>query len=206
MSLDIQIILVRHPETSWNKEARVQGKSDTPWNKIGKKQSLACAKYLKKNYTWDKLWTSPLQRCLAMSQKIDKNAIIKKDLQEINFGSWEGKLWHDLYQEDKKGIEDFFKAKKNFQAPQGESLKDLILRIDNFLKTEIFSLSQKKKTTHLIVSHGAVLRTMIILILDLPLSYLASFSFANGSLSLLSIQNGKKNIEFLNQTLHLRRI
>ena len=66
----LQIILVRHGETYWNQERRIQGgSSNTQLTEVGKRQAEALAQLLKdKNIA--AIYSSPLQRALNTAQAI----------------------------------------------------------------------------------------------------------------------------------------
>ena len=88
-----EILLVRHGETGWNRENRVQGHTDRPLNATGLEQARALA---------DRLATAPLVAVYAsdLVRAHDTAAIVARahglevtldrDLREKNFGSWEG--------------------------------------------------------------------------------------------------------------------
>jgi len=66
----MQLILVRHGQTNWNKEYRVQGQADLPLNASGKAQAEAIGRALK-NETVDAVYSSPLSRAFETAQAID---------------------------------------------------------------------------------------------------------------------------------------
>lgn len=55
------VCLVRHGETAWNAQGRIQGREDTPLNEYGYKQAASAGEYLKRE-EWDVLVASPLAR------------------------------------------------------------------------------------------------------------------------------------------------
>jgi uncharacterized phosphatase len=57
-----RIALVRHGETDWNRERRIQGRSDIPLNETGRGQALDTAEALSHGAPWDLVFTSPLAR------------------------------------------------------------------------------------------------------------------------------------------------
>jgi len=87
------ILLVRHGETDWNLERRVQGHSDTPLNETGRAQARALADALGGEsidavYSSDLLRAHETARIVAESRGLDVTAI--PDLRERDFGTWEG--------------------------------------------------------------------------------------------------------------------
>lgn len=75
----------------------------------------------------DKIYTSPLQRCLQLAEGIPHGELaLTPELQEMNFGDWEMKNWSDIPADElNPWMEDFV----NQQVPNGESMKILADRV-----------------------------------------------------------------------------
>jgi len=90
----IELCLIRHGETDWNQDRRVQGYRDIPLNARGRAQARIVGEYLSSE-TWDVLYSSPLSRAFdtasAIAERIGIREV-KRDprLQERNFGEAEG--------------------------------------------------------------------------------------------------------------------
>jgi phosphoserine phosphatase len=87
------ILLVRHGETDWNRERRVQGHSDTPLNETGRTQARALLEEIVGEeidavYSSDLLRAHETARIVAEARGLEVTAI--RDLRERHFGSWEG--------------------------------------------------------------------------------------------------------------------
>jgi len=87
------ILLVRHGETDWNLERRVQGHSDTPLNDTGRAQALALAETLD-DVEFEAVYASDLARAFDTAQVIaerhDLPVTPLPGLRERHFGTWEG--------------------------------------------------------------------------------------------------------------------
>lgn len=88
------IALIRHGETDWNAETRLQGQTDVPLNKHGRKQAKEVAKYLKK-YRWDHIYSSPLSRARTTAEIISnfvgvRPVLVREGLRERAYGEAEG--------------------------------------------------------------------------------------------------------------------
>lgn len=64
-----EIYVVRHGETDWNKQGRLQGQEDIPLNERGRAQALACGGALEKT-RFQRIYTSPLSRARETAEKI----------------------------------------------------------------------------------------------------------------------------------------
>ena len=88
-----RLLLVRHGETDWNRQHRVQGHTDVPLNATGRGQAEALAERLETT-TLAAVYSSDLARAretaetIARSQGLD--VVTDAALREKNFGSWEG--------------------------------------------------------------------------------------------------------------------
>jgi probable phosphoglycerate mutase len=87
------ILLVRHGETDWNLERRVQGRTDRPLNETGRRQAIELASELADErvdavYSSDLVRAHETARILARRKGLDVTVI--PDLREKDFGTWEG--------------------------------------------------------------------------------------------------------------------
>ena len=87
------ILLVRHGETDWNVERRVQGHSDRPLNETGRSQAAALVEELADERI-DAVYSSDLARALDTAGGVAAARGLRVDalpeLREKNFGTWEG--------------------------------------------------------------------------------------------------------------------
>lgn len=89
----MRIYLIRHGETAWNKESRIQGREDVPLDDEGLAQAEACAKAFE-NIELAAVLTSPLSRAKRTAELIAGAAgapvYAEPDLTERDFGSVSG--------------------------------------------------------------------------------------------------------------------
>lgn len=64
-----EVYVVRHGETDWNRQGRLQGQEDIPLNEKGRAQALACGRELEKT-RFQEIFTSPLSRARETAEKI----------------------------------------------------------------------------------------------------------------------------------------
>ncbi|WP_018132446.1 histidine phosphatase family protein [Effusibacillus pohliae] len=88
-----EICLVRHGETLWNRQARLQGSQDIPLSDIGIEQARTAAAHLSKE-RWDLLYSSDLSRAKhtaeCINQRLNVPHYLEPGLRERNYGSLEG--------------------------------------------------------------------------------------------------------------------
>src|SRR5215831_9704928 len=93
------LYLVRHGESLFNHERRIQGQSDVELSPLGHRQSAAVAATFK-DVSIDAIYASPLRRALETAQPIatQLGLEIRRDdrLKEINAGMFQGLLWSEI--------------------------------------------------------------------------------------------------------------
>ncbi len=161
----MKLYLVRHGETQWNKEGRIQGHSDIPLNEYGKYLAKETARGLSR-IPFDLAYTSPLIRAKETAEIILEGRNIKiipeSRIQEIGFGISEGVYLDRSKKESKSNtFRKFFTDTEHYVVPQGgESLLQLSDRVDKFLQ-ELFIKKELKDKIILISTHGAALTAML---------------------------------------------
>lgn len=87
------LLLVRHGETDWNAEGRLQGHTDRPLNETGRRQARELAERLSGERI-DAIYASDLSRAKETAEIVGEHlgltVVIDSDLREKNWGSWEG--------------------------------------------------------------------------------------------------------------------
>jgi len=154
------LIFVRHGESEGNKNGRYNGQLNLPLSDIGKSQAEKTAEFLDK-FKIDVIYSSDLSRAydtaLATSKRQNIPIISSKEIREIFGGKFEGLEYakiKDIYPEE---YNSWINDMANCQCPDGESVKDVYLRVSN--KISDIVLNNKEKTV-LIVTHGLPLRIM----------------------------------------------
>lgn len=144
------ILFIRHGQTDWNVQKKVQGKADIELNENGIEQAKSTSEKLK-NEKIDIIISSPLKRAKKTAEIINqtlKCPIIYEDgIAERDFGEFEGKKRIDF------DFEGFWSYKKNLKYDRAENIRDFFDRIYTTLD-EIVEKYEGKNI--LIVSHGGV--------------------------------------------------
>ena len=170
-----RILFVRHGETAWNAENRLQGQHDIPLNPRGRAQASAVGRVLRARIPHDltkldrarAFVASPLSRARetmelmrAAMDLVPKSYRLDPALMELTFGDWEGHTWSEVAARDPKGVRGRFADKWNYVPPNGESYAMLAERIKSWLA----ALSSDV----VVVSHGGVARALMRLLAGEP--------------------------------------
>ena len=200
----MQLLLVRHGETNWNAEIRFQGHADPPLNASGEAQIRSLAERLK-GCPIDVAYASDLQRAHESARIIVCQREIPhccdSRLRERSFGKWEGLTRQEVGREYPDSYEQWKQYPARHVPPDGESLEDLHIRVNAFLR---FLVVHHGCGNVLIVAHGGSLRGLVCAALGAPVSSHRSMRVNNGSLSILAHGNQGFQLLRLNDTSHLR--
>ncbi|NLJ89133.1 MAG: histidine phosphatase family protein [Epulopiscium sp.] len=203
----LKLYLVRHGETAWNIDNKYQGITDIPLNEIGIKQAQAIARRMKA-FKIDKIYSSDLSRAYETGKLIsrEKNINIEKmpGLREISFGEWEGYTISELEELYGENYKRFFLEPHKYNFPGEGSMEAVQKRI----RKAIGEIEKKHpKGDIVIVSHGGVLKILIMTLLEIDLSFFKSFWLGNTSLSIIEKKdNGKWILSLLNDRSHLEEV
>ena len=152
----MKIYFVRHGETDWNKERKIQGQVDIPLNEFGRHLARETAKGLR-DVPFDVCFTSPLGRARETAQIIlqgrDVPILEDKRILEMNFGVLEGKCCSKEGWDVPDSFQMFFDDPVHYQAPEGgEDFQAVRERTGDFLNW-LFAQEQYRDSTVLAVSY-----------------------------------------------------
>jgi 2,3-bisphosphoglycerate-dependent phosphoglycerate mutase len=183
--LTTRLCLIRHGETSWNAERRLQGHTDIPLNSSGALQARQMAQALKDiKLTFDVLYTSDLKRAAdtanAVVQLFGVDAQIDSALRERHFGALQGLSIGDAPLLQPDIWQAHIARDLEHELAGGESIRQFALRVQNVL--DRIQVEHAGKTI-LIVSHGGTLDMMYRIASKRPLSAERVVSVPNASLN-----------------------
>lgn len=101
---------------------------------------------------FDKVYSSPLKRCVQLANLIDENYSTDNRLMELNFGAWELKKWTEIPNNE---IQPWYDDWVNTSTKEGESYQELQNRVSSFLKE---TPNNYKRIA--IVTHSGVIRAL----------------------------------------------
>ena len=160
----VRVALVRHGETDWNVDGRLQGSSDIPLNDIGRRQAREAGTVLTAE-PWDVLLSSPLSRAAETADIIGHVVGLERsgddaDLVERRFGHAEGMTGYEAWAHWPDGA-----------YPGAESYHDLAVRGRRGLD-RIASVHPGEKVVA--VAHGGVIRAILHTVMGRPAPRIAN--------------------------------
>ncbi len=153
--------IMRHGETQWNRQKRIQGQSDSPLTRQGRLAVEHWAQHLK-SYAWDRLLVSDLGRAQETAQII--NAVLKLPcttearLREQNWGRWTSLTIAHLRQTLGDRITRMEAQGWQFRPPDGESREAVWQRSHQAL---LDAARRWPGQTLLVIAHGGVIKCLI---------------------------------------------
>ncbi|MDP8960515.1 MAG: histidine phosphatase family protein [Actinomycetota bacterium] len=127
-----RLVLVRHGESEWNVERRIQGQSGTGLTGRGREQAQRTAELLAAAYPDALLVSSDLQRCLesvaSFEELLGREAKTEPGLRERHFGEWTGRLNVDVAEEDPERWKRWRAGEDVFEEVGGENSATLARR------------------------------------------------------------------------------
>ena len=166
----------------------------------GHEQAKILAEYLR-DKTLDAIYASPMKRVQQTLAPLLKNGAtaqtILPGLREVDFGDWTGFNWEEV--REKFGVHpyDWLDEIELGAVPNGENGVQFRARVEPCL-FEIIRRHQGK--TAAIFCHGGVIRMILAILLDLPLSKTNSFEIEYTSVTQVALRSHLNEIELLNFT------
>jgi 2,3-bisphosphoglycerate-dependent phosphoglycerate mutase len=194
LEVPLHLIVVRHGQTSWNAEGRIQGQIDTKLNPLGQAQAKALVARLS-GEAWDALYVSDLLRARDTAAPLievmsgspqDTPVVYEPRLREIAFGRWEGLTFRDLARRE-PGALRAFRTDVDAKPHGGESLGDVVARGRSLL-AEV--RQRHSGGTVLWVAHGGMLRLLTCHLLGLSLFHYGRFRLESTGISAFEISDG----------------
>ncbi len=198
----MKLFCVRHGETVYNLEGRVQGQFDSELSLLGRKQCEAVANALA-GRPCDVVIASPLRRARETARYVaDKLQValeFEPRLMEINAGIFQGHIWHELAERFPHEFSQWRSNDPDYQIPHGESRRELMQRTSEALH-EIRSAGHKNV---MVVSHGGALASAFKALFGIP-AEINPFELSNGSISTLHWRESEQiKLLGLNDVSHL---
>lgn len=152
-----RILAVRHGETTWNRETRIQGHTDIGLNEHGRWQAAQLAQALREE-TINAFYASDLSRALETAQAVATlhGHVVQTHtgLRERHFGNFEGRTWAELENGWPEETRSWRQRVPDFAPPGGESLLQLQARV---VQTVSDIAARHPGEQVLMVAHGGVL-------------------------------------------------
>lgn len=197
------VLAVRHGETAWNRETRIQGQLDIPLNALGRAQAQRLAQALA-DQPIDVIYASDLGRADETARIVAEllGLEVRSDpgLRERAFGVFEGKTWAEIEERWPAESERWRRRDPEFGAAGGERLQDFYARA--------VAAAQRLAAAHpgqsvLLVAHGGVLDCLYRAAARQPLQAPRTWLLGNATINRLLYTGQDFNLVGWNDDKHL---
>ena len=198
-----RVFIVRHGETRWNVEGRIQGHEDSPLTADGLRQAEALAKLIRHEGP-AALYASDLGRSRETAAIIARACRLTprfdERLRERKLGIFEGLTEAEIL--DRHGAEwtRFRQRNPSYVVPGGESANERTLRAFACLEEVV---RRHPGEVVAVVTHGGVLDGLFRIVVGLPLDAPRRFKIVNGALNLFTHEEGTWTLETWGSEEHL---
>ncbi len=207
MTAVTQILIIRHGETDWNAEKRLQGHLDVALNAEGERQAAALGQALQ-NESIDVIISSDLQRAMQTAQAIaaphNMTVHVDPDLRERCYGAFEGLLYSEIGEHYPEAHTAWHARDIDARFPMGanraETLREFSQRAVDAI-ARIATAHAGKKIV--IVAHGGVLECAYRAAKGVDLAALRNFDIFNASINRMIWDGATMQITQWSDVAHL---
>ncbi len=188
----MEILLIRHGETAWNRVRRMQGHIDIPLNDEGQRQARALGAALAVERP-AAIYSSDLQRARATAQPVadahDMPVTCEPALRERCYGGFEGMMYEELAERFPEAFAQWRGRDLHARFPAGEREAETLMEFHRRSVDAVTSLARRHQACEegklVIVTHGGVLDCLYREATDLPVGAARDFGIVNAAINRL---------------------
>jgi broad specificity phosphatase PhoE len=199
------LFLVRHAESTWNQQKRIQGQKDPPLSPYGRQEARRLARRFKR-LKFAAVYASPLKRAHQTAEIIvgkRRKIILDEGLKEIGLGAWEGKTVSQVKKAYGGDFAKWAQMPSRVVIRGGEPFRDFVARA----KAAVRAIEHKHGDGNvLLVCHGGVISTYVTQSYGVPPDDIWLFTVRNASLTIVEVKRTSHRIVTFNDTGHLTGI
>jgi broad specificity phosphatase PhoE len=198
-------LLIRHGESVWNGERRIQGNQDPPLSARGRRQAALLARRLSVRLPGAAaVYASPLRRAAETAETVRAAmgvpVFTDPGLREMCLGKWEGMTVPEIQAAFPGTYEAWLADPLMHPAPGGERLETFGTRITAAF--ERVRAAQPGKDV-ILVSHGGPIKALLCHVLGLEIRSLFRIKQDNTAVSLVEVDDATRRVVLVNDTCHL---
>lgn len=177
------LFFIRHGQTDWNLNGKIQGSCDIELNEEGILQANRLSRnILQRKYKFSKIFSSPQKRAVQtakiVSSATDVEYILIEGLEEINLGEWEGLSWNEVKRKYPTEYNEWYLNRRYTKHPRGESYQDMLQRV----LAAIHKIVTTNTDNVAIVTHSAVIMCLQCYLTNTPFEEMMKFKTENTSI------------------------
>lgn len=196
------IYFMRHGETFWNAQGRIQGSSDIALTDLGiELAELSRDGFVRDGILFDRIYTSPYIRALKTAEIVAEKTlrpdaqvpsfILDDRLKEMCFGRYEGMLLKEIRTYDQNILNCFSNPAEYMADSTGENYSDVFARTDEFLQQELLPLEQNSAMQNILVlCHGTIIRAFLARFNGISIEHFWDMRQPNCSINKVELKDG----------------
>jgi probable phosphoglycerate mutase len=200
-----EFLVIRHGETAWNAQTRIQGHLDSPLNEEGLAQALLVGERLQREQ-FSTLYCSDLGRALQTVQPIadrtGHDIVREPRLRERHLGVFQGLTGAECEARYAQDYARFKSRDPDHVVPGGESIRQLFERVSSIFR-DLAARHPDERVV--VVTHGGVLDALHRFAGNVPLEQARAFSIYNASLNIIVCEDERWSIARWGDITHLTR-
>ena len=150
------MVMIRHAPTTWNDAGRIQGRTDIPLSREGRR--VLARRRLPERFGSYRVYSSPLARAVETTALLGLAApLLDHRLMEMDWGRWEGSTRAGLAAEDCGGVARNEAKGPDFRPPGGESPREVQARIIDWA----WSAAGRSSPGTVAITHKGVIRAIL---------------------------------------------
>jgi broad specificity phosphatase PhoE len=197
------LLLVRHGQSTWNQDRRIQGQLDPPLSDVGRRQAEQLGQRLA-GREFAGFYSSDLKRAAETAQLVSEALNIAPkpmpELREIYLGQWEGLRTEDLADRFPEAWASWAEEPNWDLVPGGEGSVAFEARVGQALDA---LFRRHPQGDVLVVTHGGVIQIALHHVVGRPGRGIFPFRIQNASVSVLERRNGRVVVSGVNDIGHL---
>lgn len=197
------IFFIRHGLTDWNIQRRFQGTLDIPLNEAGRSQARTAAARCSV-LGFERIYHSTLARAAETAAIVAEASGAPlfpcPGFNEVSLGAFQGLSRDEAKAKYPDAYDHYFADRVSAAPPEGESLYQVqqrALRTLGLVEQDAIGCGRIA-----VVSHGALLKTLLGAVAGIPLEHFAQFDVSNGSISVIESKDGIRRLITLNSMAH----
>lgn len=199
----LELWLIRHGETTWNAEGRIQGQMDAPLSDLGVRQARALVKRLDRK-RFETVYSSDSGRAIQTANILfpTRDLLLDKRLREMHYGILEGKTRAEFTPKQEAVYLAYKRNPFHHQSPdaEGENWQLLSERVSTWIA------SLPSGGSVVAVTHGGVVRAALWWLVGQATSYKWNARIDNTSITRFSISSEQKVLITFNDAAHLETL
>ena len=201
-----KFMLIRHGESVWNGERRIQGHLDPPLSLRGRRQADLLAARLQADgpHSVAAIYTSPLRRAAETAERLGPAFGLpiapEPDLREMCLGAWEGMTVAEIRMAFPGAYERWLEDPATAPAPGGEGLAAFSARVVRAFEG---MRARHAGAEIVVVSHGGAIKALLCHVLGLDPRFMFRIKQDNTAVNQVELDGGVRRVILVNDTCHL---